>query len=240
MKKGFTLVELLVVIAIIAVLIAILFPVFAKAREKAKQTTCESNLKQIGLSLQQYLADHDGTYPTRDTTQWNATYTDPGWPGWISNVLWSYERSAELYVCPTGRNRGWWVNWRNNDRVSYAYNYIACASYVDRSGSYPVVCTVTDGDLIEPVKTLVMWDSQNQWVDSHDAVWSRDINWVVNQYFRRTHWHNNRANFLYADGHVKNDTLLNMRWGQIYAAQLEPRDTNYNVQLTTNITPPPY
>jgi len=85
-----------------------------------------------------------------------------------------------------------------------------------------------------------MWDSQNQWVDSHDAVWSRDINWVVNQYFRRTHWHNNRANFLYADGHVKNDTLLNMRWGQIYAAQLEPRDTNYNVQLTTNITPPPY
>jgi prepilin-type N-terminal cleavage/methylation domain-containing protein/prepilin-type processing-associated H-X9-DG protein len=61
--KGFTLIELLVVIAIIAILAAILFPVFAQAREKARQTTCISNEKQIGLALLQYNQDNDETYP---------------------------------------------------------------------------------------------------------------------------------------------------------------------------------
>lgn len=59
MKKGFTLIELLVVIAIIAILAAILFPVFAQARAKARQTVCESNLKQIGLACSMYLNDFD-------------------------------------------------------------------------------------------------------------------------------------------------------------------------------------
>ena len=58
--KGFTLIELLVVIAVIAVLAAILFPVFSKAREKARQTSCLSNLKQIGLGCQVYREDYDG------------------------------------------------------------------------------------------------------------------------------------------------------------------------------------
>ena len=63
MKKGFTLIELLVVIAIIAILAAILFPVFASAREKAQQTSCASNMRQIGLGLLSYLQDNDSTYP---------------------------------------------------------------------------------------------------------------------------------------------------------------------------------
>jgi prepilin-type N-terminal cleavage/methylation domain-containing protein len=62
-NRGFTLIELLVVIAIIAILAAILFPVFAKAREKARQITCVSNEKQLGLSLVQYTQDNDETYP---------------------------------------------------------------------------------------------------------------------------------------------------------------------------------
>jgi len=62
-KFGFTLIELLVVIAIIAILAAILFPVFAKVREKARQTTCVSNEKQIGLAMIQYVGDYDETYP---------------------------------------------------------------------------------------------------------------------------------------------------------------------------------
>jgi len=62
-KKGFTLIELLVVIAIIAILAAILFPVFAQAREKARQTSCASNLSQIGLATEQYLQDYDEMYP---------------------------------------------------------------------------------------------------------------------------------------------------------------------------------
>jgi prepilin-type N-terminal cleavage/methylation domain-containing protein/prepilin-type processing-associated H-X9-DG protein len=62
-KLGFTLIELLVVIAIIAILAAILFPVFAKVREKARQTTCASNERQIGLGIMQYVQDYDETYP---------------------------------------------------------------------------------------------------------------------------------------------------------------------------------
>lgn len=63
LAQGFTLIELLVVIAIIAILAAILFPVFAKAREKARQTTCLSNLKQDSLGILQYVQDYDETYP---------------------------------------------------------------------------------------------------------------------------------------------------------------------------------
>jgi prepilin-type N-terminal cleavage/methylation domain-containing protein/prepilin-type processing-associated H-X9-DG protein len=63
LQRGFTLIELLVVIAIIAILAAILFPVFAQAREKARQATCQSNLKQFGLALAMYASDYDGFFP---------------------------------------------------------------------------------------------------------------------------------------------------------------------------------
>src|SRR5689334_1543195 len=64
-QNGFTLIELLVVIAIIAVLAAILFPVFAQAREKARQAACSSNLRQIGLAFQMYMQDYDELLPDR-------------------------------------------------------------------------------------------------------------------------------------------------------------------------------
>ena len=62
-KKGFTLIELLVVIAIIAILAAILFPVFARARENARRSSCQSNHKQIALGILQYTGDYDDTLP---------------------------------------------------------------------------------------------------------------------------------------------------------------------------------
>jgi len=78
-KFGFTLIELLVVIAIIAILAAILFPVFAKVREKARQTTCVSNEKQMGLAMIQYVGDYDDTYPCYEYGPRNGhgTATDP-------------------------------------------------------------------------------------------------------------------------------------------------------------------
>ncbi|HEY3285230.1 MAG TPA: DUF1559 domain-containing protein [Armatimonadota bacterium] len=75
-RRGFTLIELLVVIAIIAILAAILFPVFAKARESARKSSCASNLKQIGIAWKQYADAYDGAYPqNRYTPEGAAAYT---------------------------------------------------------------------------------------------------------------------------------------------------------------------
>lgn len=75
MRKGFTLIELLVVIAIIAILAAILFPVFAKAREKARQTSCLSNCKQLGLGLYMYTQDYDEMLPFNFVSDGYPNYT---------------------------------------------------------------------------------------------------------------------------------------------------------------------
>ncbi|MFY7950867.1 MAG: DUF1559 domain-containing protein, partial [Armatimonadaceae bacterium] len=79
--KAFTLIELLVVIAIIAILAAILFPVFAQAREKARQASCLSNQKQIGLGLMMYTQDYDETYPTAYLYKNNTLTTNGGSAG---------------------------------------------------------------------------------------------------------------------------------------------------------------
>src|SRR5713226_9655367 len=74
-QAGFTLIELLVVIAIIAILAAILFPVFALAREKARQASCLSNFKQIGTGVMMYVQDWDETYPNNGSALWSAAVT---------------------------------------------------------------------------------------------------------------------------------------------------------------------
>ncbi|MHB1458738.1 MAG: type II secretion system protein, partial [Armatimonadota bacterium] len=71
-RKGFTLIELLVVIAIIAILAAILFPVFAKAREAARSTSCLSNIKQLGNAFQMYIGENDGVFPVANISAENA------------------------------------------------------------------------------------------------------------------------------------------------------------------------
>jgi prepilin-type N-terminal cleavage/methylation domain-containing protein/prepilin-type processing-associated H-X9-DG protein len=120
-RNGFTLIELLVVIAIIAILAAILFPVFAKAREKARQASCQSNLKQIGLALLQYCQDYDergpiycsngrlnagacggqicgmAQYYAADS---NAGYGDIGKSA--GAVLMPYVKNRQIFYCPSG------------------------------------------------------------------------------------------------------------------------------------------
>src|SRR5580700_7273559 len=81
-KQAFTLIELLVVIAIIAILAAILFPVFAQVREKARQTSCLSNEKQLGLAFTQYIQDNDESYPVNGGGQNNISL-GMGWAGQV-------------------------------------------------------------------------------------------------------------------------------------------------------------
>src|SRR3954467_3062126 len=86
--SAFTLIELLVVIAIIAILASILFPVFARAREKARQTTCISNLKQIGFAMTAYAQDYDEHWPAAD------------WWGYKTATT-PYVKSNLVYRCPS-------------------------------------------------------------------------------------------------------------------------------------------
>jgi prepilin-type N-terminal cleavage/methylation domain-containing protein/prepilin-type processing-associated H-X9-DG protein len=108
-KKAFTLIELLVVIAIIAILAAILFPVFARARENARRTSCLSNLKQMGMAVMQYTQDYDEKYPYALTVS-PTTPAPPGgvWFGGLwawQQVLYPYHKSMQVNNCPNGDSR---------------------------------------------------------------------------------------------------------------------------------------
>jgi prepilin-type N-terminal cleavage/methylation domain-containing protein/prepilin-type processing-associated H-X9-DG protein len=103
--RAFTLIELLVVIAIIAILAAILFPVFAQAREKARQTSCLSNMKQIGLGLIQYVQDYDETYPTayfhnNFSCAGGCSGTSQGYTHW-SFLTQPYIKANNIWLCPS-------------------------------------------------------------------------------------------------------------------------------------------
>jgi len=107
MRRGFTLIELLVVIAIIAILAAILFPVFAKAREKARQSACLSNVKQITLALLQYVQDYDETFcPANQWPKGDGTLLT--WHG----SLGPYMKSTQLLICPSSRVHGYGWNYQ--------------------------------------------------------------------------------------------------------------------------------
>ena len=134
-QKGFTLIELLVVIAIIAVLAAILFPVFAQAREKARQATCLSNLKQLGAATMMYIQDYDEKYPLSAIKHtvlwgddpyiyWTSYHTVPPYDpndGSLSlwgNSLLSYIKSKGIYTCPSANTN----DYLGYTSISYTYN----------------------------------------------------------------------------------------------------------------------
>ena len=113
MKKAFTLIELLVVIAIIAILAAILFPVFSRARENARRSSCQSNLKQIGLGLMQYTQDYDEMMPCGV----NGTGDFQRLEGW-GNQIFPYVKSQQIFVCPSDTTSAT----APNAPISYAIN----------------------------------------------------------------------------------------------------------------------
>jgi prepilin-type N-terminal cleavage/methylation domain-containing protein/prepilin-type processing-associated H-X9-DG protein len=109
--RGFTLIELLVVIAIIAILAAILFPVFAQAREKARQATCLSNCKQIGLASNMYVQDYDETFPAHNWPAAGAggVHKLPDGRTFVGHVGWPllfhpYIKNLGVFICPSDEN----------------------------------------------------------------------------------------------------------------------------------------
>lgn len=124
-RSGFTLIELLVVIAIIAILAAILFPVFARAREQARKTSCLSNLKQLGLGFMMYAQDYDeklpgiplGSCPTCwPWAAWPGTYD---WTGVFTVGITPYTKNKQIYQCPSATEVD---RWSGRNGLSYCYN----------------------------------------------------------------------------------------------------------------------
>lgn len=123
--SGFTLIELLVVIAIIALLAAILFPVFGRARENARRSSCQSNMRQMGLALHQYIQDFDEYLPR------GRTYVGPGTTDWVpwQFALQPYVANIQIFRCPS--------NVRTNDKLTNSGTTIVGRYVVPAiSGSY--------------------------------------------------------------------------------------------------------
>ena len=145
-KSGFTLIELLVVIAIIAILAAILFPVFAKVREKARQTSCLSNLKQIGLGFAQYIQDNDENEPSPK---------DDFGEGWAGKV-YPYVKSTGVFGCPddpTSPAAGM-------AKVSYAFNgnlFPDNTTYYNNRKTFGAIASMNS-----PSNTVLLFEIQGQ------------------------------------------------------------------------------
>ena len=188
-EKGFTLIELLVVIAIIAILAAILFPVFAKAREKARQSSCQSNLKQIALSMNMYSQDYDECFPAQKDAVESTAYVDyhqdflstyendDDNASWIGSLA-PYMKSTKIFVCPTIGTGGKAIP------VTYAAN-----AYV--------LNTIASG-LLKPTETVLIIDfPQVTTAETYTKI-AYDITPNTGMSV-----HSDGANIGFIDGHVK-------------------------------------
>ncbi|MCW3061044.1 MAG: prepilin-type N-terminal cleavage/methylation domain [Capsulimonas sp.] len=143
--RGFTLIELLVVIAIIAILAAILFPVFAKAREKARQVSCLSNEKQIGLGLLQYVQDNDETYPSGSRTGYGQPAVPGYWDGYgvgWAGKIYPYVKSVSVFKCPDDSGS-------TTPVISYAMN----GNFIP---DHSTAASITLAKLNSPAKTVFL------------------------------------------------------------------------------------
>lgn len=135
---GFTLVELLVVIAIIAVLAAIIFPVFAKVREKARQTSCSSNIRQIGMAVMSYVQDYDEIYPKFEFGGMRYFWTDAVVP---------YIKNTQIFTCPSRPYRPW----------SGVFGSLECGYGLNCNGRVPEALSL--GAFVNPTWAIMVGES---------------------------------------------------------------------------------
>ena len=203
--NAFTLTELLVAIAVIAILAAILFPVFAQAREKARQTTCVSNLRQIGMAWQLYAQDYDervcpSYYYGQTTNQemaWDfrLNWSKNGTPSWKYGLLGDYAKAGALNRCPSFVGEGW-----GRPFTGYAYN----ATYVggDIWAGIPA-CLLAQ--IATPAKTAVFADGgfgDPVAAENYLRAPSDPLYGAGEVHFR----HHKSATVAYGDGHAKATT----------------------------------
>jgi len=201
-RTGFTLIELLVVIAIIAILAAILFPVFARAREKARQTSCLSNLKQLGTAWVMYAQDYD----ERVMASHQPPVQSPRWDMWIwqktdgtvDSRLMPYVKNQSMFVCPSLPSSLW----------TYGTNYYF-AGYAQATLGSPGTWAYGYGGAAmaaigRPAEVLVFSDAQSNCYYIGNAYYPgftyRSSGYICGGSVLQ---HNDGVNCTFADGHAK-------------------------------------
>ncbi|MBI3948585.1 MAG: DUF1559 domain-containing protein [Armatimonadetes bacterium] len=222
-SNGFTLIELLVVIAIIAILAAILFPVFSRARENARKTSCMNNMKQLGMGCIMYMQDYDGCYVPSRMFYNMQDLVNQGY--WFDDLVQPYVKNQSFLKCPSGYARttdaATPTRTDNGGKpFSYCmntlYSWVMYPQYRPKTGFFPHYQPysqppVSDTMVEDPSGTIFIveiaapdqniYPSLNVWQDNH--IWgdpkasrSRDRRRVGSK-------HLNGVNAVYADGHVK-------------------------------------
>lgn len=217
-KRGFTLVELLTVIAIIAILASLLFPVFARAKAQAKKTQCISNLRQIGDSISMYMSDYDGIFPHAldasdkyDSQIWSQ-FPDyqaqiPTMP-FLQDVLQPYLHSREVFHCPSDSGTSILDS-------HFPDPFLSSPSMFQTFGSSYFFRTeiafraFSDSSFQLPAETNVLFDGAGHWHGDGRALQSTDDTDTVFELL-----HGYRYDCLFGDMHVKSLTFdqLQQAW----------------------------
>jgi prepilin-type N-terminal cleavage/methylation domain-containing protein/prepilin-type processing-associated H-X9-DG protein len=200
-RHGFTLIELLVVIAIIAILAAILFPVFAQARESARQTTCLSNMKQLGTATMMYVQDHDETYP--DQRDAKGRLQDGVWPASEAtkkpqgqnfyDALNPYIKGDRIWLCPSAQNNAY--DPKERSLQSYHYHGFFCGT------AMAAVRNVSNTLLF---KESYRYHWSRSWLRPYGTNPAETVaNLTAQHCYYSGNSHKNGCVILFADGHAK-------------------------------------
>jgi prepilin-type N-terminal cleavage/methylation domain-containing protein/prepilin-type processing-associated H-X9-DG protein len=245
--RGFTLIELLVVIAIIAILAAILFPVFSQAREKARQTACASNTKQIATALYLYIQDYDertmgGCFVAYGCTVPGGFIDETGTPNRKCcryTGLWPllpYTKNEAVFLCPSVT--GWDDPILRPRKGTYSTNN----SMLGGGDGVPLA------EIEFPANSVAFADARNPWIDGSvdfylhcrighltfcaDRAGTKGCTACTSL---RSDWHNEGINQVYIDGHARWSKVSQITYGQWLVGgwmKIGRADKRYNCPIT--------